>query len=273
MDTMRALLRGLWALSCAALLAGCSAIGLQRDHTGADAGRVLIGIGAAENTSFSQYTLHYRRIGREAEAAPFKGAFVMHQRSVIHRAWQTRDYDVPGEAGIVVVQAIPAGDYEIYNFEISDSGGTHTTRAWSRHPFSIRFSVRAGEAVYLGNYQANRIGAGALFVVSNRLDRKLAIAREGEGAARGRCQRHAGRARAAEPLLRRRLGAAGALSGGGPRRRARSCAGAQRRAGAPRRLHRSSCRHRMLPSVSSNHAAFSAPSTQTCSTVFSPGRS
>jgi hypothetical protein len=35
----------------------------------------------------------------------------------------------------------------------------------------------------------------------------------------------------------------------------------------------SSCRHRMLPSVSSNQAAFSLPSTQTCSTVFSPGRS
>jgi predicted SnoaL-like aldol condensation-catalyzing enzyme len=34
---------------------------------------------------------------------------------------------------------------------------------------------------------------------------------------------------------------------------------------------KSSCRHRQFPSVSMNHAAFSAPSTQTWFTVFSPG--
>ena len=35
----------------------------------------------------------------------------------------------------------------------------------------------------------------------------------------------------------------------------------------------SSCKHRMLPSGSENHAAFSEPRTQTCSTVLKPGRS
>lgn len=174
----------LFSLVSALVLAGCAAQ-IRTDHSGADAGRVVVGLGATEGTPFRSITLYYRRI--DPNAAPGErrpvGAFTAHYGPTLMRAGQPRDYSNDKESGVVLVHSVPAGDYELHSYK-ADTGGGYF---YPTQPFSIRFAVRAGEAVYLGNYQTNsfmgqdaqgqRALAGARYVVSNRIDSEVVLAR------------------------------------------------------------------------------------------------
>ncbi len=168
------------------LLAGCSTVDrLPTDYAGADAGKVVVGIGAAAGTSYSSYALLFRK--RDASAGAenaARGRFIYFQTNTFSK--QTPDYRSPVESGVVLVHSMPPGEYEIYNFDVFFNGGTVQTNFGSRNNFSIPFSVKRGETTYLGNYQANALTgknvlgiprpAGAVFVVSDRLKDELAIA-------------------------------------------------------------------------------------------------
>ena len=70
------------------------------------------------------------------------------------------------------------------------NAGTVTKNFGSKQNFSIPFTVKPGKVSYLGNYQANGIwgenmfgmslAAGAVFVVSNRSESEVALARNKE---------------------------------------------------------------------------------------------
>lgn len=171
----------------ALMLAGCASHEIRGDHAGPDAGHAMLALGAAAGTRALSSTLFYRRLQPNATsgARPPVGAFATRRSGLA--AWaqliQGQDYADEKEAGVVLVQSVPAGEYEIFSFAFEDGTGTWRPRTG----FSIRFTVRPGELVYLGNYQANAVTQmdirgrmvpdGVRFVVSNRLERELALAR------------------------------------------------------------------------------------------------
>lgn len=170
----------------AVLVSGCATVAnVPTDYAGADAGRVVIGIGATNGTSYSSYSfLFRRRMESGVDERPARGRFTYFQTNYLYK--QAPDYVAHDEAGVVLIHSLPPGDYEIYNFNVFFNGGTVQTNFGSKTNISIPFSVRPAQSTYLGNYQANyRLGsnfvgmtlpAGAVFVVTDRLDAEWAIA-------------------------------------------------------------------------------------------------
>lgn len=166
------------------VLAGCAGQ-IRGDHRGADAGHVIVGLGAAEGSSFTAVTLYYRRIDPNAGAGERRpvGSFTSYHGLNLMRATQSHDYGDDKESGVVHVQSLAAGDYELHSYKADIGGGNYTPMA----AFSVRFTVRPGEAVYLGNYQARRAsrtdihGRSVLgeprFAVGSRLESEVALAR------------------------------------------------------------------------------------------------
>lgn len=169
-----------------ALLTGCATVDrVPTDYAGADAGKVVIGMGAAIGTSYSSYSLLFRRIGITAGADKQPvGRFNYFQENMFYS--QPADYKAGSEAGVVLVQSLPPGDYEIFNFNVFFNDGTVQNNYYSKSDVSIPFTVKTGEVAYLGNYQANRLTgknfigmslpAGAVFVVSDRLAEEIRLA-------------------------------------------------------------------------------------------------
>jgi hypothetical protein len=169
-----------------AFLGACaSAPRIPTDYAGADGGKVVVGIGAAAGTTYSSYALQFRKRGSAgAPAQQGSGRFIYFQTNLFSK--QTPDYAANGESGVVLVESLPPGDYEIYNFDVFYNGGTIQKNFGSKTDVSIPFSVKPGTTTYLGNYQANKLigqnvlgmplPAGARFIVSDRLASELPIA-------------------------------------------------------------------------------------------------
>lgn len=90
------------------------------------------------------------------------------------------------EAGRVFVQSLPPGRYEIYDFGFTGTLIVAGVEWSSATPFAIPFVIRPGEATYIGNFARApslgtrlepQLGAVGYFVVSDRSERDLAIAR------------------------------------------------------------------------------------------------
>ena len=183
---------GLSRLVLAATLAmGMAATGASwskelKDYSGEDAGFMVIAMGSGTSVESRavSYTLNFRKKG-----SPEVGviSFTPH-RPAVPFIGTKRDYDEPNEEGFVDVRKLAPGDYEFFGI----SAAMHGTLQWRWQPddeFSIPFSIAPGVATYLGDFKgvstsrrsAWSLGAplptGAYFVVSNRLDRDLPIAK------------------------------------------------------------------------------------------------
>lgn len=172
------------------LLAGC-AIGLPTDYQGPDAGHAVIGIGATKDTHYNSYSLLFHRIDGQAPSKAMRDiGWLSYWESMI--TLQKTDYDDAAESGVVVTADLPPGRYEVFNFDVYNKGGVTVTYSAGR-PFSIPFVIEPGKTVYLGNYQANaprpdsrsglQLRAPVTFVVENRQDRDMALARTHPGGA------------------------------------------------------------------------------------------
>lgn len=182
MDVLKKLL----LVGLALMLAGCATTNrVPTDYAGADAGQVVLGMGAANGTSYSSYSLMFRKRGAAAAGeAPSTGRFTYFQSNIFYK--QAPDYQAATEQGVVLVNSLPAGDYEIYNFDVFFNGGTVQKNFGSRADFSVPFTVKPGQVTYLGNYQANglrgenflgmALPAGAVFAVSSRMAAEMALA-------------------------------------------------------------------------------------------------
>jgi hypothetical protein len=184
----------LFVVALVALLGACASIpAIPTDHAGNDAGQAVIGIGAAKGTSFNSYTFFFRRLdGPAASAGPQQRPFGRLEYRQ-HGGFVTpkRDYDDGAENGVVLLASLPAGRYELYDFEVFLTTGMFEKSFFSKQDFSIPFEVKPGRAVYLGNYQANRVDgknrlglpalAGAVFVVESRMPQDLGLVRKRGG--------------------------------------------------------------------------------------------
>src|ERR1700722_4299905 len=157
-----------------------------KDYSGDDAGFMVIAMGSGtsiESRAVS-YTLQFRKKG-----SPEIGtvSFTPH-RPAVPFVGTKRDFDEPNETGFVDVRKLAPGDYEFYGISAAMYGALQ----WRWQPddeFSIPFTIFPGVATYLGDFRgvstsrrsALSLGAplptGAYFVVSNRADRDLPIAR------------------------------------------------------------------------------------------------
>jgi hypothetical protein len=164
------------------MLAACTT-GVPPAYRGADSGKVVIGIGATNNTYYKSHTFLFHRMGTKKTSMPLEseGNFLTYYQnpSALHTS-QTHDYETNAENGAILLAELAPGDYEIYNFSsVLRSGGGYFEIASSKSDFSIRFTVRPNETTYLGNYQANAIrsstalflkySSGIVFVVSDRM--------------------------------------------------------------------------------------------------------
>jgi len=170
-----------------AVLGGCAAPSIPTTYTGPDSGTVVVGIGATSETSYSSYTLLARpRTPAPSERAGGVARLVFYQSNIFHK--QKPDYQSDSEAGVVLVASMPAGEYEVFNFEVFHHPfGSPGTIYSSQTPFSIPFTVKPGTTAYLGNFQARNVrgrnllnmpmNAGAIFAVSDRQTADVALAR------------------------------------------------------------------------------------------------
>lgn len=184
--TRHAMPTRLLAIVLAALVTGCASVAqLPADYAGADAGRVVIGIGAHGGTSYPSYSLLFRTRDPAVPAAQAGvGRFTYFQTNMFYK--QAPDYRSSREEGVVLVRALPPGEYEIYNFNIYFNTGMVEKNFGARVDVAIPFTVKTGVTTYLGNYQANGqtgknvfgmpLPAGAVFAVSDRLADDLALA-------------------------------------------------------------------------------------------------
>jgi hypothetical protein len=146
-----------------------------RDYEGADAGTLIYSVSTLHIAM--NFTFKYRRI--QPPGAKWSGAITCKCVGFFH-AQKGGDYS-GDETGQVKIERLPPGEYEIYDFGF---GGTSSFS--SRKKFSLRFSIRPGEATYIGNYARApslgtslepSLGAMGFFVISDKADRDLKIAR------------------------------------------------------------------------------------------------
>lgn len=158
------------------------------DYKGQDAGYVVVGVGAANGTLNEGYSFRVRPAdGTVVEPKSWGSARFVYYQSNLFRS-RAPDYKNASEAGVVIVSTMPPGKYEVFNFDVFFNGYPVSSNYSSRTAFSNPFTVEPGKTVYLGNYQANAlkgenllgiaVAAGAVFVVEDRLDTDMALAKK-----------------------------------------------------------------------------------------------
>jgi hypothetical protein len=171
------------------MLASCATEADRMARSGEDAGYVVLGLGAYDSAGSRAvtYAIEFRKVGssdvesirftpRKVADLPFMGT--------------KTDYDTAGEAGIVEIRKLPAGQYEIFQINAGLYAGIIQWQWRSEEAVHIPFTIASGTATYLGDFQGHVISerhvltlgapfpSSAYFVVSNRSDRDIPIAQK-----------------------------------------------------------------------------------------------
>jgi hypothetical protein len=170
---------GRWLVGLLAiLLFGQPASAAARDYEGADGGTLIYSVSTLRIAM--NFTFKYRRLPSPAVPGVKWDGTIACKCVGFFQAQKGGDY-TGQETGQVKIERLPPGDYEIYDFGF---GGTSSFS--SRNKFSLRFTIRPGEATYIGNYArspslgtplAKSLGALGFFIVSSKAERDLRIAR------------------------------------------------------------------------------------------------
>jgi hypothetical protein len=157
----------------------------DRDYPAADGGLLIYSAGSIGPMNFA---FRYKRVRTAAGAAVSDWSGTIGCGCVGLIRAQAGGMDYRGrETGRVSIRALPAGDYEIYDFGFSGSMGMAVVSSSSRTRFAIPFTIRPGEATYIGNFARApslgtplqpTLGAAGYFLISNQAERDLAIARQ-----------------------------------------------------------------------------------------------
>lgn len=98
------------------------------------------------------------------------------------------DFETETSEGGLFVFALPAGEYEFYNFSLYDAHGYGSTTFFSKEDYSIPFHVEANAANYVGeirleqvmgkNFFGLSVHAGGFWILSDERKRDLALMKE-----------------------------------------------------------------------------------------------
>jgi hypothetical protein len=106
-----------------------------------------------------------------------------------HPTMSDADYHDDYETGKVQIQYLAPGDYEVYTYNFGGSVAGVGFHYFPAKPLSLPFTIRQGQTTYIGNFArapslgtplADKLGAEGYFIVSDRSDRDIAIAKQKE---------------------------------------------------------------------------------------------
>jgi hypothetical protein len=168
-------------------LASCAVASLPAPdpapYAGKDAGYLVMAFGQKTGTDYIDYSLRYRN----TEGAG--GGSITYYPYYPDTHQRQSDFKNRSGSGDIETVAMQPGNYEFYYFEMSCYYEAVFETFKVEDNFSIPFTIRAGEATYLGQYVAQgitdgkdilsgrRIPAGAILLVSGQKDFDVSIAR------------------------------------------------------------------------------------------------
>lgn len=145
------------------------------EYQGSDAGVLVLSLGAYKGADYSVYRLFFRTRDKS------KTAQLTYSRSA------RPDYSNDYIAGAVRTYSLEPGEYEFYDFELFFTNGFLTEHFSAKEPFSIPFTIKPTQTIYLGEFRAmplsgsSLIGlpahAGAKFQLSDQSARDLPLAK------------------------------------------------------------------------------------------------
>jgi len=150
-------------------------------YEGPDAGYAVAALAADSGTEYSSYSLLIRSRDKQREAD-----FVWLQVNMFSA--EKPDFSEPGKAGVVRALSLAPGDYELYSFSVFQNGYPATMTYGPKKPFEIPFSIKPGQATYLGEYLAiatygenlfgSTVKGGPVFIVSDQAARDMKTAKD-----------------------------------------------------------------------------------------------
>jgi len=161
------------------------AAGRNEDYQGADAGCLIYSVGTV--AIGMRFAFPYARLDTAAgRKDPWSGRIEPRVGGAVFL--RIKDPDFAGvESGHVVVRCLPPGRYAVGDFSFGGSVlGLGSYRWRPSRPVSLPFSVRSGEATYIGTFMRApsletslepALGAAGYFVVADRGERDLPIAK------------------------------------------------------------------------------------------------
>lgn len=161
------------------------AAGKNQDYREADAGCLIYSVGTIKIGM--RFTFPYGRIKSQNNqlVKDWSGKIEPKVGGAIYLKIKNPDFS-GGETGHVVIRCLPPGEYEVGSFSFSGSVPGIGGYTWSpAEPFSLPFSIRSGEATYIGSFMRAPslgtslqpvLGAAGFFVIADRSERDLPIA-------------------------------------------------------------------------------------------------
>lgn len=148
-----------------AVLAGCSSNVIKEDYSFSESIQkgVLLGSITYEG-SYSEYGVHYRKVSEQK-----KDGYVSIGESVsliplhLFSSMEIEQGDIEGE---VFGLSLEPGLYEFYAWKVSSAG----IKTKSTEPFSLRFEVKPGKSIYIGNFNFTQTDSRGLTVTGASVD-------------------------------------------------------------------------------------------------------
>ena len=169
--------RLVWVLLLAWLLQACAVQpkNIARDFALSEASETGVVIGSITYTGgYSGYSVFFKAKEGEKDFKVQTGAGI-----TLLPVWPEGDFGHIGLKGDLFAIELPAGDYSFHSWGVS-SGLAHISPT---APFAIRFVVKPGQAIYIGNFnfdQTARMGltvTGVSVSYSDQLARDLRLFR------------------------------------------------------------------------------------------------
>ena len=185
--------RSHWRKLCCALIAVIATVALPaaasakaKEYSGPDAGYLVYSVGTVRIGM--HFNFAYKRVSNAvgAPAEDWKGKIQPRLGGAIYLKVKNPDF-TGEESGHVVVTPLPPGRYEVHDFGFAGSSPLGGSVRWSpAKPFSLPFTIRSGEATYIGSFMRAPslgtplqpvLGAAGFFVIADRAERDVPIAR------------------------------------------------------------------------------------------------
>jgi len=162
----------------AIIAGGCSTMhGVRSDYAlNKNSGKGLLIASLTYHGSYSGYRMYYRKQSSKKRKHLLIGSGI----SLIPPGLMEWDISKPGLRGNVLSVELPSGEYEFYSWAVS-SGYANIGPS---EAFSLKFTIKPGEANYVGNFQFDRIsGMGAMVTgvdvsYNDETDRDLKVIKE-----------------------------------------------------------------------------------------------
>lgn len=158
----------------------------DKEYEGPEGGYLVYSVGAIEGAGLG-FLFYYRPTAVTGKPdRRWKGEIEPRLGGAIHLKVKNPEF-TGSEVGEVVVRRLPPGSYEVHNFYFGGSNLAGTTYDWSSAvPFSLPFTIRPGEATYIGTFMRGQsagtplqpvLGFAGFFLLADRSDRDVPIAR------------------------------------------------------------------------------------------------